>query len=601
VIFIKVVVEIIHIKQMHCLTCESRIENALKKVPGVLCVKASYADNIVNIEYDPHCCSLATLNEVITSAGYLVDNSTPSFSKVKPIVGVLIIFLAILLLGQTSGEFDMNERLNGEVTYVVLFVIGLFTSLHCVGMCGGIMLSQSMTTQTTGKVESFLPSLSYNTGRVLGYTTLGGIVGALGSVLSLSIGFMAGIAILAGIFMILMGLNLAGFTLFRNYLRIPIPIFSLLPKAKTPFVIGLLNGLMPCGPLQTMQIYALGTGSAILGASSMLVFSLGTVPLMLSFGTITGFLSKNSTKRILKLSGVLVIVLGMIMTNRGLALAGLNLPFADLTSNSKNGAFMPIKAEVADGIQTLRITANNRGYVPNVLYVQKNIPLRWIIDGEQINSCNNQIIIPSLNIKKKLVSGENVINILPQDQDLSFSCWMGMINGVIKVVDDVNAVNVSKDKTTIPSGSGCCSTNGTSSCCNSQPQSSIYGDDISKVPTERILQKATLENQQQAVKLKGIGYEFEPLVAVIAKQIRTTITFDLTEFDNPEGNWEIVDYRQKKIISTFQGQKGFVEVNFQAESSGTFGIYKDRKVTGVIEVVDDLETINLETLRAKFL
>jgi sulfite exporter TauE/SafE/plastocyanin domain-containing protein/copper chaperone CopZ len=585
---------------MHCLTCESRIEKALKKIHGVLQVRASYADNIVTIEYDSHRCSLVTLNEVITSAGYFINNTTHSSSKVKPIVGVLIIFLAILLLGQTSGKFDMNEKLNGEVTYVVLFVIGLFTSLHCVGMCGGIMLSQSMATKITGKLASFLPSLSYNTGRVFGYTALGGIVGALGSVFSLSIGLMASIAILAGIFMILMGLNMAGFTLFRNYLRIPLPIFSLLPNAKTPFVIGLLNGLMPCGPLQTMQIYALGTGSAILGASSMLAFSLGTVPLMLSFGTITGFLSKNSTKRILKVSGVLVVVLGMIMTNRGLALAGLNLPFADLTSSSKTGASMATKAQLADGIQTLRIAANNRGYIPNVLYVQKDIPLKWIIDGEQINSCNNEIIIPSLNIKKKLVPGENIINILPQDQDISFSCWMGMINGVIKVVDDVNAVNVSKDKTSIPSGSGCCSTNGTSSCCNKSPNS-IYGDDISQIPTERLLQKATLDHEKRTVTLKGIGYEFEPLVAVIAQQNTTTITFDLAEFDNPEGNWEIVDYRQKKIISSFQGKKGPVEVNFQAESPGTFGIYKDKKVTGVIEVVNDLETTDLESLRAKFL
>jgi plastocyanin domain-containing protein/sulfite exporter TauE/SafE/copper chaperone CopZ len=585
---------------MHCLTCESHIEKALKKVPGVLRVKASYADNIVNIEYDSHCCSLAKLNEVITSAGYSVDNTTHTSSKVKPIVGVLIIFLAILLLGQTFGEFDMNEKLKGEVTYLVLFVIGLFTSLHCIGMCGGIMLSQSMPAKGTGTLESFLPSLSYNTGRVLGYTTLGGVVGALGSVLSLSIGFMAGIAILAGIFMILMGLNMAGLTLFRNYLRIPLPIFSLLPKAKTPFVVGLLNGLMPCGPLQTMQLYALGTGSAILGASAMLVFSLGTVPLMLSFGTITGFFSKNSTKRILKLSGVLVVVLGMIMTNRGLALAGLNLPFADLISSSKNVASMAIRAQLADGIQTLRISANNRGYIPNILYVQRNVPLKWIIDGEQINSCNNQIVIPSLNIKKKLVSGENVIEILPQE-DISFSCWMGMINGVIKVVDDVNAVNVSKDKTSIPSGSGCCSTTGTSSCCSNQSQNSIYGDDISKVPTERILQKATLHNEKQTVKLKGMGYEFEPLVVVISKQIMTILTFDLAEFDNPEGNWEIIDYRQKKIISSFQGKNGIVEVNFRAESPGTFGIYKNRKVTGVIEVVDDLATTDLEKLRTKFL
>ena len=92
--------------------------------------------------------------------------------------------------------------------------------------------------------------------------------------------------------MVIMGLNLSGFKFFRKFsLRMP----SFLSKYKgnftSPFIVGLLNGFMPCGPLQTMQLFALGTGSAFKGALSMLIFSLGTVPLMLTFGAISGFLS----------------------------------------------------------------------------------------------------------------------------------------------------------------------------------------------------------------------------------------------------------------------------------------------------------------------
>ena len=61
-----------------------------------------------------------------------------------------------------------------------------------------------------------------------------------------------------------------------------------------PFYIGLLNGLMPCGPLQAMQIYALGTGSFVMGAASMFFFSVGTVPLMFGFGVLSSILSKKS-------------------------------------------------------------------------------------------------------------------------------------------------------------------------------------------------------------------------------------------------------------------------------------------------------------------
>lgn len=590
----------IPVKDMHCSSCEGRIEKALRKVQGVTNVRASYAENMVYVEYNTDKCNAEEVSKAIVTSGYTIGYKVNSAGKFKSIAGILIIFLAVLLLGNYTGGFDMSSKLKGEVTYFVLFVIGLFTSLHCVGMCGGIMLSQSISNEVKGKFQSFLPSLYYNIGRVLGYTVLGGIVGAIGSVLSVSIGFMSGIAIIAGIFMIVMGLNMAGFTIGKKYLKIPLPSHSLNQKGKAPFLVGLLNGLMPCGPLQTMQLYALGTGSALEGATSMLVFALGTLPLMLSFGTLTSLFSKDSTKRLMKLSGVFVIVLGVIMTNRGLAIGGLNLPFSDLTSNGINGASMVTKAQIDNGVQTIRTSANNRGYTPNVLYVQKGVPLKWIVDGEQINSCNNQIIIPSLNIKKKLSSGENIIEFTPEDSEINFSCWMGMIKGVIKVVDDVSAIDVTKDKTTVASQSGCCSTSGTSSCCATQAES-IYGEDISKVATERIIRKAAVSSNVQTVAIKGIGYEFEPLVVVISKQIPVKIKLDLTEFDNADGNWEIVDYKQKKVVSTFEGKQEIKQVDFKSDDSGTFGIYKDRKIVGIIEVVDDLETTDLERVRSQFL
>lgn len=585
----------IPIQDMHCSSCEMRIQRALGNVQGVNKVRASYAENMVYIEYDFDTCSPEEISKAISNTGYTIGYRTQSAGKFKSVAGILIVFLAVLLLGNYTGGFDMSSKLKGEVTYFVLFMIGLFTSLHCVGMCGGIMLSQSIANEAKGKLESFLPSLNYNIGRVLGYTVLGGIVGAIGSVLTVSIGFMSGVAIFAGIFMIFMGLNMAGFTIFRKYLKIPLPTHSLNKKVKAPFLVGLLNGLMPCGPLQTMQLYALGTGSALQGASSMLVFALGTLPLMFSFGTLTSLFSKDSTKRIMKLSGVLVIVLGVIMTNRGLAIAGLNLPFSDLTAKGTNGISMVTKAQIDNGVQIIHMSANNRGYTPNVLYVQKGVPVKWIIDGEQINSCNNQIIVPSLNSKKKLSSGENIIEFTPQDQDINFSCWMGMIRGVIKVVDDVSAIDVTKDKTSVASSiSGCCSTGGTQ-------VESIYGDDIAKVSTERLIHKATISNKLQNVSIKGIGYEVEPLVVVINKQALAKIKFDLTEFDNAAGDWNIVDYKQKKVVSSFVGKQEIKDIDFQQDEVGTFGIYKDRKIVGVIEVVNRIDTTNLENVRSKFL
>ncbi|GMA97275.1 heavy metal-binding domain-containing protein [Pelosinus sp. IPA-1] len=588
------------IQDMHCASCEAQIEKMLRQLNGVTKVKACYARNTVSVEYETTHCHWDEISNVIINQGYRIESEIGSATKIKSIIGMLSIFLAILMLGQFTSGFDMNSKLRGEVTYFILFMIGVFTSLHCVGMCGGIMMSQTIITGE--KSVTFLPSFSYNSGRLVGYTVLGGVFGAVGSMISISIGFMSGVAIFAGICMILMGINMSGIAILRGYITIPWSAYSPALKSRTPFVVGILNGLMPCGPLQTMQLYALGTGSALDGAIAMFIFAIGTLPLMLSFGVVTGMMSKNLTKKIMKCSGAFVIILGIIMANRGLAIAGFQMPFSNFVAQTNNGISMATKAEINTGVQTIRIIANNQGYVPNVLYVQKNMPVRWIITGEQINSCNNQIIIPSLNIKKKLTTGENIIEFTPQGEELKFSCWMGMISGIIKVVDDINAVDISKEIVSIPSGSGCCSTDGTSQCCSSaKDQVSIYGDDIEKVPTERLVHKAIVSGDKQIVNIIGTGYELEPLISVVKKGKDTSIKFNFTAFDKPEGNWELVDYSEKKVIYAFDGRKEGNIIELYTKSLGTLGIYKDKKVVGIIEVVEDLKDIDKEKIRAKFL
>jgi sulfite exporter TauE/SafE len=80
-------------------------------------------------------------------------------------------------------------------------------------------------------------------------------------VLSLSLNVKAGLQIFAGLFMIMMGFNMAGFSTFRKFqIRLPHAACKAKNKSGSPFIVGLLNGLMPCGPLQTMQLFALGTG-----------------------------------------------------------------------------------------------------------------------------------------------------------------------------------------------------------------------------------------------------------------------------------------------------------------------------------------------------
>jgi plastocyanin domain-containing protein/sulfite exporter TauE/SafE/copper chaperone CopZ len=600
--------EIIKVYDMTCTSCENRVEKALKNVDGVVNAMDSYSAQQVTVEYDSKLCTREQLKEAINKAGY----STKSSSTIK-FAGFLVIAAAILLLGNSTSGFDMSAKLN-NASYVVLFVVGMLTSIHCVGMCGGIMLTQSLSknsivNEKQSKLKTLMPGILYNAGRVTSYTIIGGIVGALGSVLSLSLNVKAGLQIFAGVFMVIMGLNMTGFSLFRKLnIKLPWSSCKIKNKLNAPFLVGILNGLMPCGPLQTMQLYALGTGSAAAGAISMFLFSLGTVPLMLVFGAISGLLSKGYTRQLLKLSGILVVILGLIMGNRGLALAGIGAPNAstlaqNLSGTQANASQANIgKATVENGVQVIRMTADNNGYTPNAFYVQKGIPVKWIITGNQINSCNNAIVVPSLNIQKTLKSGENTIEFTPKDGDINFSCWMGMIRGVIKVTDNLDSVDTSKADSSIPapsSGMSCCTSGATGA--TAQQTQSIYGNDLSKVSTDRLIKKANISGDTQSLNIKGTGYEFEPLAIVLEKGIKTKLSIDFSSFDNANGNFTILNADTGEQISTFTGKKGIVDVEFKIDKIGTYLIVKDNVAAVGIEVTDSLKTVNLEDVRKKLI
>lgn len=585
-----------NVYDMTCTSCENRVEKAIKKLNGVSMIRANYSGQFAEVEYDDELCSLSNIKAAIKSAGYTTESSNDN-----KFIGVFIVAAIVVLLGINTSGFDMASMLS-NASYALLFIVGILTSIHCVGMCGGIMLSQSLSKESKNKFEAMEPAILYNLGRVLSYTILGGLVGALGSVFSLSITAKAAMQIFAGVFMLMMGFNMAGFSIFRKFhIKLPNAACKVKNKTRTPFLIGFLNGLMPCGPLQTMQLFALGTGSPVKGALSMFMFAVGTVPLMLTFGAISGLLSKGYTKKILKFSGVLIIVLGLIMGNRGLALAGVNVnPLSSIISkngaaSNNSGTTTPSsnggKATIQDGIQILNMTAVARGYAPNVLYVKKGVPVKWVIDAQQLTSCNNTIVVPDLNQQYALQRGENIIEFTPGDKDINFSCWMGMIRGMIRIVDNLETITPSSDN----------SSNTSSDTYTTPAKSSIYGDDMSKVSTSRLVVKAEVLNNTQNIKIKGIGYELEPLIIAAEKGLKTKMSLDLTSFDNPTGTYSIIDNNTGETIKNFEGKKGIVEIEFVLNKSGLYGIAHNQELLGLIEAVDNIASVNVDSIRKKYI
>lgn len=439
------------IGNMTCSGCEKRIESRLGRMDGVTGVKASYQSSTATVEYNSEKVELPEIRRVLEHMGYTAGEES-ILTKLAEIAAVAAVMAGIYMIARFTGllyVFNYFPTAQAGMGYAALFMIGVLTSVHCIAMCGGINISQNVSghvplLEEKKKTQAVIPGLKYNLGRVVSYTVIGALAGALGSAVSFSGSARGAVLIFAAVFMMIMGINMLDIIpgLKRFNPRMPRFISERISKnmssgkaSNAPFYVGLLNGLMPCGPLQTMQLYALSTGSALDGALSMFMFSIGTFPLMFGLGAVSTMLSKKFKKRMITVSGVLVVALGIFMFQSGMSLTGTGF-----AQDGDPAAAAASGTVVENGIQTATTQVGPGSYEPIV--VQKGIPVKWIInvDEESLNGCNNEIIVPEYGLDIKLQPGENVLEFTPGETGkFSYSCWMGMIRSSITVVDDLSA------------------------------------------------------------------------------------------------------------------------------------------------------------------
>jgi len=213
-------------------------------------------------------------------------------------------------------------------------------------------------------------------------------------------------------------------------------------ESKSPLYVGILNGFMPCGPLQSMQIYALSTGNPFYGALSMFLFSIGTVPLMFVLGSVSTALGRKFTEKVMVAGAILVTVLGLSMLTQGFSLSGVTFTaprqvtnvFTELGPERKSNEFY---GEIIDGFQIVYSTLEPFNY-PDVTFIV-GIPVKWVVDTPQgsINGCNNRIIIAEYDLEHTFEYGDNIIEFMPINEGrFQYTCWMGMIRAAITVIGD---------------------------------------------------------------------------------------------------------------------------------------------------------------------
>jgi len=333
----------IKVSNMSCPACEEHIKKALLKDVNILKINANYIENSVEIFYNDFI-EIDNIKKILNNINYPFieeikkdnngnSNKIITNNKIKEwFYSIIILFVVIIvcLFLYRLGVFSRFPVAKEGMTIFSLFLIGIGTSLHCISMCGGINISQSVNSrlidsnseQKIVPTIKIVPAILYNLGRIISYTFIGAILGIVGGVITPTFRLQGFIMILASIFMFIMGLNMLGlFSPLRKLMpRLPIFFTNKIEEKKVgkgPFIIGFLNGFMPCGPLQMMQLYALATRSFLLGAISMFFFSLGTMPLMVGLGVTSSLLSVKFRNIMMKVCAFLVIILGIIMFNNG--------------------------------------------------------------------------------------------------------------------------------------------------------------------------------------------------------------------------------------------------------------------------------------------
>lgn len=195
---------------------------------------------------------------------------------------------------------------------------------HCVGMCGGIVIAYSSTkikSHWTKKVQA-IAHLLYSFGRITTYTILGALFGLVGGVVTFDNTTSGIFLLITGTMMILVGLSLMGKIKFLTIIehscsKSPLyqSTFKSLLGSESLFsfyLLGMLNGLLPCGFVYVFAITAASTGSAFWGAFVMFIFGLSTVPALFSLGFFVGLFKKSNLRDLfIKLASILVIAFGI--------------------------------------------------------------------------------------------------------------------------------------------------------------------------------------------------------------------------------------------------------------------------------------------------
>ena len=456
--------ETVHVKGMHCRSCEILLEQELRKIKGVDQVNAVQKTGTLVVHSSKGYDKDALIKAVI-EAGYEVGKEDLSLTKLsqKDVVDLVsasaILITVLIFLNKIGIGARISQGLSGSGLTTV-FLVGLVAGLStCMALVGGLILGVSARFAEkhpdASAEQKLKPHLFFNLGRIFSYFLLGGLIGAFGSFLQLSNGVVGLITVAVGIIMLFLGIRILEiFPRFNYGLSMPKFIGKVLGinnrqnkeySHKNSFTLGALTFFLPCGFTQAMQVLAISSGSLVQGSLIMGMFSLGTAPGLLGMGSITAVATRKN-HFLLKFVGLLVILLSFYNISNGLNIMGFRSWVSSLkTSSSSNqqssGGQKGVTIITNTNVQLLKATYDPENYyqpiLPDSFEVNVNQPVRLEIfakgDGQ---GCMGSVMIPRLvNKPEFFVGGETVVFefIAKKKGEYLITCAMGVIAGKINV------------------------------------------------------------------------------------------------------------------------------------------------------------------------
>lgn len=335
----------------------------------------------------------------------------------------------------------------------VIFLTGLTVGgLTCLAVQGGLLASviaareEEEVEKGVNKKNPIFPTLAFLVTKLIAYTVLGFLLGAFGSAVGISQTTQIIMQLVAGLYMIIIALNLLDVHPIFRYAVIQPPKFltkRIRNQSKSkdlfaPALLGAMTIFIPCGTTLAMEALAISSANPFVGAAIMATFVLGTTPLFFGLGWITSVLGDNFRGRFLKIAAIALIYLGITSINGALVAWDSPLSIQSITKSIQNSS--PKTQEKlyseAPTTQKAQIDVTARGYSPTLIRVKKGEPVTLTLVGKDAYSCASAFRIPSLGISKNLQPNETyTFSFTPKEAGrIAFTCSMGMYSGVIEVI-----------------------------------------------------------------------------------------------------------------------------------------------------------------------